>query len=83
MAGVPRNGIGFNPGVAIDSNTTGYTANTAGNWLLAFTADSSTVPSTKPGFAVGCLLVTLNDLYAYKNSGSVTSCTFTAKVTFA
>jgi len=83
MAGVPTAGRGFNPGVAIDSNNTGYIADATGNWLLICTADSSTLPSSKPGFAVGCLANTLSGLYMYKNSGSVTSCTFTAKVTFA
>jgi hypothetical protein len=86
MASVPKSGRGFTPAVAIDSHTNGLIADSSGNWLQCTVDASANIPSAKPGFAVGCLMVDLTAADAaaiYRNSGSVTSCTFTTAVTFS
>lgn len=83
MAGIPQNGRGASFGVAIDAYTTGLLTDSDGNWLLCTVAAATNVPSSKPGFAIGCWMMdlTAGEPYFYRNSGSATSCTFTQKVT--
>lgn len=41
-------------------------------------ANGTAVPSGKPGFAKGCIFVDTKTGNVYKNTGTLTSCTFTA-----
>jgi hypothetical protein len=51
---------------------------TDGNGYVVF-GKCTTVPSTKAGYAVGCILIKTDNGTLYQNTGSKTSCTFTQR----
>ena len=54
-----------------------YFNDRAGN-ILFCTAATGDIPSASAGYAVGCLLIDSTTGTHYYNSGSITSCTFSA-----
>lgn len=54
-----------------------YFNDRAGNIIFA-TAATGDIPSSVAGYAVGCILIDSTVGTPYKNTGSITSCTFSA-----
>ncbi len=54
-----------------------FLTNTAGNWILVRSL-AANIPSGAAGYSVGCLLESADTGVTYSNTGTITSCTFTA-----